>query len=103
MPNKKFERDARKLAHLNIDVGHAFADPHRILDWGEIMKLAVASCAKLQQTNPQPVWAEILMEQPDVLLLIGDNIYLDHDRHTGPSRLEKKRVTQLVQLVQLVP
>lgn len=51
------------------------------------MKLAVASCAKLQQTNPQPVWAEIMAERPDVLLLLGDNIYLDKDNHSVPAAL----------------
>lgn len=47
------------------------------------MKLAVASCSKLQQVNPQPVWSEIKAEKPDVLLLLGDNIYLDHDHHSN--------------------
>ena len=51
------------------------------------MKLAVVSCAKLQQTNPQPVWAEIMAEVPDVLLLLGDNIYLDEDHHQDPAAL----------------
>ena len=51
------------------------------------MKLAVVSCAKLQQTNPQPVWAEIMAETPDVLLLLGDNIYLDEDHHQDPAAL----------------
>jgi alkaline phosphatase D len=43
------------------------------------MKIAVVSCVKLQQVNPQPAWALIRAEQPDVLLLLGDNVYLDHD------------------------
>lgn len=51
------------------------------------MKLAVVSCAKLQQTNPQPVWAEIMAERPDVLLLLGDNVYLDEDHHKDPAAL----------------
>lgn len=51
------------------------------------MKIAVTSCAKLQQTNPQPVWSEIRQECPDALLLIGDNIYLDHDNHSNAERL----------------
>jgi alkaline phosphatase D len=51
------------------------------------MKLAVASCSKLQQVHPQPVWLEIQQEQPDALLLLGDNIYLDHDQHSDPARL----------------
>jgi alkaline phosphatase D len=51
------------------------------------MKLAVASCAKLQSTNPQPVWSEIQAERPDVLLLLGDTVYLSHDRHDDPKAL----------------
>jgi alkaline phosphatase D len=51
------------------------------------MKIAVASCSKLQSVDPQPVWQEILQEKPDVLLLIGDNVYLDHDKHSDPTDL----------------
>lgn len=51
------------------------------------MKIAVASCAKVQSLPTQPAWAEIRQEQPDVLLLLGDNIYLDSDRHTEPGPL----------------
>jgi len=54
------------------------------------MKIISASCSKLQQTNPQPVWNEILNEKPDVLLLLGDNIYLDHDKHSDPNQLRKE-------------
>src|SRR5262249_34995759 len=50
-------------------------------------KLVVASCAKLQQIAPQPVWADVLAERPDGLLLLGDTIYLDDDRHTEPAAL----------------
>lgn len=52
------------------------------------MKIAVASCAKIQQTSPQPVWRAIQNEQPDVLLLLGDNIYLDHNHHSDPAALQ---------------
>ena len=51
------------------------------------MKLAVASCAKIQDINPQPVWAEIRDEKPDALLLLGDNVYLDHNNHDEPQGL----------------
>ena len=54
------------------------------------MKIAVASCTKLQQTNPQQVWSEIQNERPDVLLLTGDNIYLDHDNHKDPAKLREE-------------
>jgi alkaline phosphatase D len=51
------------------------------------MKIVAASCCKLQTTNPQPVWREIQAERPDALLLLGDNIYLDHDAHDDPAAL----------------
>ncbi len=51
------------------------------------MKLAVASCTKLQDTNPQPVWRDIQTEKPDALLLLGDNVYLDHNNHDEPVAL----------------
>jgi alkaline phosphatase D len=52
-----------------------------------MMKIAAASCCKLQSVHPQPVWQEIQAERPDVLLLLGDNIYLDHDGHNDAAKL----------------
>lgn len=54
------------------------------------MKLAAVSCSKFQQINPQPVWAEIMAEKPDVLLLLGDTVYLEHDNHSDPVALAKE-------------
>ena len=51
------------------------------------MKLAAASCAKLADVNPQQAWVELLQERPDVLLLLGDNIYLQNDLHTDATAL----------------
>ena len=51
------------------------------------MKITAASCSKLQDVSPQPVWEEIRAEKPDVLLLLGDNVYLDHDHHDDPQEL----------------
>ena len=55
-----------------------------------IVTIAAASCANMQQVNPQPVWSEIRAERPDVLRLLGDNIYLDHDRHSSPDKLRRE-------------
>jgi alkaline phosphatase D len=52
------------------------------------MKIAAASCCKLQHFSSQPVWDEIRAEQPDALILLGDNVYLDHDFHSDPAKLE---------------
>jgi len=51
------------------------------------MKIAAVSCVKLDQVNPQPGWQQIRAQQPDVLLLLGDNVYLDSDRIRSPARL----------------
>lgn len=51
------------------------------------MKIAATSCCKLQQLNPQPVWREIMQESPDVLILAGDNIYLEHNHYSDPRQL----------------
>jgi hypothetical protein len=37
--------------------------------------IAFGSC--LKQTRPQPIWNSVLAKQPDVFLLLGDNIYGD--------------------------
>jgi alkaline phosphatase D len=42
-----------------------------------IQRIAFGSCAK--QDQPQPIWEPILGSQPDVFLMIGDNIYGDTD------------------------
>ncbi len=42
-----------------------------------IEKIAFGSCAL--QSEPQPIWNEILDTKPDLFLLIGDNIYGDTD------------------------
>jgi len=51
------------------------------------MKLAMASCAKIQDIDPQPAWPLIRAERPDALLLLGDNIYLDRNDHHDPFEL----------------
>jgi hypothetical protein len=58
------------------------------------MKIVVASCSKIQSVNPQPAWLDILQEKPDLLLLIGDTVYLSHNHHTDPVALR----TELQQL-----
>ena len=39
------------------------------------MKIAFASCSKIQNQKIQPAWKAIEDESPDHLLLIGDNVY----------------------------
>lgn len=51
------------------------------------MKLAVASCSKFKDANSQPAWGQIMAERPDALLLLGDQIYLEHNHHSDPNEL----------------
>jgi alkaline phosphatase D len=51
------------------------------------MKIIAAACANIRDVNPQPAWTEIRAEQPDVVLLLGDNVYLQRDDHTAPEAL----------------
>ena len=54
------------------------------------MKIAAASCTKLADDPDQVVWTLIRREQPDVLVLMGDNVYLKRNTHTDPVALEKE-------------
>jgi alkaline phosphatase D len=40
-----------------------------------ITRIAVGSC--IRQNRPQPIWEAVSRFQPDVLLLLGDNVYAD--------------------------
>ena len=51
------------------------------------LKIVAASCANLREVPEPPVWAEIRAERPDVLLLLGDNVYLERDDHTDAAML----------------
>jgi len=47
-------------------------------------RIAIASCCKIggqKSVKDQPVWSTIQALQPDLLLLLGDNVYM---RQTGP-------------------
>jgi hypothetical protein len=41
------------------------------------MKIAFTSCMDASRVPHQPVWLEILSREPDALLLLGDQIYMD--------------------------
>lgn len=42
------------------------------------MKIAFASCMRRETFPEQPVWREVLAADPDCLLLLGDQIYMDY-------------------------
>ncbi|MFM7331140.1 MAG: hypothetical protein ACKO1L_05695 [Brachymonas sp.] len=41
------------------------------------MKIAFTSCASRNLVRTQPIWDDILASQPDHVVLLGDNLYLD--------------------------
>jgi len=45
-----------------------------------ITRIAVGSCVR--QDKPQPIWAAVARSQPDVFLMLGDNIYGDTEDMT---------------------
>jgi len=51
------------------------------------MKLVAASCADISRVEEQPAWAEIQAERPDILLLLGDTVYLARDDHVDARAL----------------
>lgn len=48
-----------------------------------LQRIAFGSCA--DQRKAQPIWEQVLAAQPDLFVLLGDNIYADTD---DPARLE---------------
>jgi len=53
------------------------------------LRIAVTSCAKYSEIEDQPVWGYIQAQQPDMLLLLGDNVYLgDRQINKLASKLE---------------
>lgn len=41
------------------------------------MKIAFTACMDAERVRDQPVWDRIRAEQPDVLMLLGDQVYMD--------------------------
>ncbi|WP_395703878.1 alkaline phosphatase D family protein [Aquabacterium sp.] len=50
------------------------------------MKIAFVSCFDALGSPAQPVWQRLQALQPDVLLLLGDSIYMDYWPHLGQGR-----------------
>ena len=68
------------------------------------MKLAFTSCMDAVRVPDQPIWDQIRAEQPDVLLLLGDQIYMDwgdlggsdwrSDFHDNPGAMLPRQMTR---------
>lgn len=50
------------------------------------MKIAFASCFDALKDAEQDVWFRVLDQKPEVLLLLGDSIYMDYFPKLGQSR-----------------
>lgn len=53
----------------------------------------MASCANIDEVSNQPAWDEIRAQGPDLLLLLGDQIYynrLTHDPGASPAEFEAR-------------
>ena len=50
-------------------------------------KIAIASCCKIQIQPVQPAWSRIKAENPDLLLLLGDNVYM---KQTDGKKAKRK-------------
>ncbi len=51
--------------------------PAKAVNQGTVMKIAFTSCMDATRVPMQPVWTEIFRRQPDVVMLLGDQIYMD--------------------------
>lgn len=49
----------------------------------DITRIAFGSCS--HQDKPQPIWTEVLADDPDLFIFLGDNVYADTD---DPDELE---------------
>ncbi len=51
-------------------------------------KIAFGSCA--DQNKPQPIWKQILNEKPDLMIMMGDNIYSSQEQTRNQIEQYKK-------------
>lgn len=73
-PQKR--RDSLGLVPRGLDLSKA---PH---------KIAFGSCA--DQNQPQPIWQQILNEKPDLMIMMGDNIYASLEESKNQIEQYKK-------------
>ncbi|KAB2851708.1 MAG: alkaline phosphatase family protein [Hyphomicrobiaceae bacterium] len=60
----------------SLDGPIAPKEPWKRLDASAVIeRLAFASCA--DQKKPQPIWRRLIDTKPDLLLMLGDNVYAD--------------------------
>ena len=62
------------------------------------MKIAFTSCFHAVTNPVQPIWSRIAAAQPDVLVLLGDSIYLDVDNGYSVDAIQKLDAYSFAQL-----
>ena len=73
-----------------------FNKPHYVTTNHLEMRVAFASCSHTPGQIQQPVWGIIQHQLPDLLLLLGDNVYIGPEGYDPPAnnteeKLEKQR------------
>lgn len=59
------------------------------------MKIAFTSCSSVhRQKDCQPIWGIIKQQKPDLLLLLGDNVYLGRGGYEAPIERKRELLTQ---------
>lgn len=70
-------------------------------------KIAIASCCKIQMVPDQSGWKDIEDENPDLLLLLGDNVYMNNGKwdHKGMEKRYKQQMKDpyFASLIKKVP
>lgn len=63
------------------------------------MRVAFTSCMRFDAFQSQPVWSEIAGHEPDMLVLLGDQIYMDYWPYKlKPSQLSPEHFHDLMDL-----
>jgi len=59
-------------------------------------KIAIASCCKIQWVKAQIAWKDIESEKPDLLLLLGDNVYMNNSKwdHDGMEQSYRRQMKE---------
>ena len=61
----------------------AIAAPPRHDNAQPLSRIAFGSC--VEQDEPQPVWASVLAVSPELMILLGDNVYADTEDMAVPK------------------
>lgn len=65
----------RLAGFLAVSIAFAFNLAYADDSSDSLSVIAFGSCA--DQTEPQPIWRDILEDRPDVFVFLGDNVYAD--------------------------